>query len=123
MVFKSGKEENMARQSLRIAPKTVLGRWSIGLIIAMPILFIIGSSFTNSLYKYIPAGETIPADIAVRPALALIMLAGMGTGISAFITGLIARIGQKDNALLVYISTTIGALLILFLAGEIIFPH
>jgi len=89
----------------------------------MPILFIIGTSFTNSLYKSTPAGETILADIAARPALAFTMLAGMVAGISAFITGLLAIIRQKENALLVYVSTVIGALLLVFLSGEIVFPH
>jgi hypothetical protein len=89
----------------------------------MLILFIIGASFTDSLYKLVPAGGTILADIAARPALALTMLAGMVAGIAAFITGLLAIIRQKESALLVYTSTVIGALLVLFLAGEIIFPH
>jgi hypothetical protein len=113
----------MTKRSLKITPKTTLGKWSIGLIVAMPILFIVGTLFTNSLYKSIPAGRTILADIAARPALALTMLAGMVTGISAFITGLLSIIRQKENALLVYVSTVIGALLLLFLAGEFMFPH
>ena len=113
----------MIKQPWRITPKTTLGKWSVGLIVAMPILFIIGTSFTNTLYKSIPAGETILADIAERPALALTMLAGMIAGISALITGLLAIIRQKENALLVFVSTVIGALLMLFLAGEIIFSH
>jgi hypothetical protein len=113
----------MKNLSWRITPKTTLGKWSVGFVIAMPILLIIGTSFTNSLYKSVPAGNTILADLAARPALALSMLAGMAAGISAFITGLLAIIRKKENALLVYVSTVIGALLILFLAGEIIFPH
>jgi len=48
---------------------------------------------------------------------------GMVAGISAFITGLLAIIRQKENALMVYVSTVIGALFMLFLTGEIIFPH
>jgi Na+/melibiose symporter-like transporter len=113
----------MTKQPWRVTPKTTLGKWSVGLILAMPILFIIGTSFTNSLYQSIPAGETILKDIAARPALALTMLAGMVAGISAFITGLLAILRQKENALLVYVSTVIGALLMLFLTGEIMFPH
>jgi len=113
----------MTKNPWRITPKTTLGKWSVVLIVAMPILFIIGTSFTNSLYKSVPAGVTILADIAVRPALAITMLAGMVAGISAFITGLLAIIRQKENALLVYVSTVIGALLMLFLTGEITFPH
>jgi len=106
-----------------ILPKTKLGWCSLGLATAMPVLFLIGMSFTDLLYKSVPAGGTILKDIAVRPALALTMLTGMASGISAFIIGLIAIIKQKERALLVYGATLIGALLIIFLVGEIIFPH
>jgi hypothetical protein len=51
------------------------------------------------------------------------MLAGMGAGISALIAGLVAIIRQKERSVLVFISSSIGALLVLFLAGEILFPH
>jgi hypothetical protein len=123
MVFLSGKEDKMTDRPLSISPKTTLGKWSLGLIISMPVLFITGTSLTTSLYQSIPAGNTILEDIAARPALALTMLAGMAAGISAFITGLLAVFRQKENSLLVYVSTVIGALLILFLLGEIVFPH
>jgi hypothetical protein len=113
----------MKKQTFRILPGTKLGWWSLGLIIAMPLLFIVGSSSTNSLYKSIPAGATILADIAARPALALTMLAGMGAGISAFITGFLAILRQKEHALLVYVSTVTGALFVLFLAAEVFSPH
>ena len=106
-----------------ILPKTKLGWWSLGLAAAMPVLFFIGMSFTNLLYKSVPAGDTILKDIAVRPALALTMLAGIVSGIWAFIIGLIAIIRQKARALLVYCATLVGALLIIFLLGELIFPH
>ena len=113
----------MMKRSLRIFPITALGKWSVGLIIAMPLLFFIGASFTNSLYQSIPAGNTILEDITNRPALALTMLAGMAAGISSFVTGILDIIKQKEYSLLVFISSIIGALLILFLAGEILFPH
>ena len=108
---------------ISVLPKTSLGRWSLGLAAAMPVLFFIGMSFTTLLYKSVPAGGTILKDIAVRPALALTMLAGMASGISAFIIGLIAIIRQKERALLVYGATLIGALLVIFLLGEFLSPH
>ena len=108
---------------ISILPKIKLGWWSLGLAVAMPVLFFIGMSFTNLFYKSAPAGGTILKDIVVRPALALTMLAGMVSGVSAFIIGLIAIIRQKERALLVYGATLIGALLIIFLLGELIFPH
>ena len=113
----------MSERSWRLMPGTSVGRWSVGLIAAMPILFVIGSSFSRSLYERVPAGRTILADISSRPFLALTMLAGMAAGISGFISGLLALVKQKENALLVYISTVIGGLLTLFLIGELAFPH
>ncbi len=99
-------------------PGTTLGKWAVGFIAVMPILFVIGSSFPRSLYESVPAGRTILADIAARPFLALSMLAGMAAGISGFITGLLAIVKQKENALLVYVSTVIGGFLTLFLVGR-----
>ncbi len=103
-------------------PHTNLGKWSLGLIIAMPILFIIGTSLTNTVYDSIPAGGSIIQDIAARPALALTMLTGMAAGILASVTGLVAIIRQKERSFLVILSTAIGTLLIIFLAGEFISP-
>lgn len=104
-------------------PKTRSGRWSLGLIIIMPILFFVGTSLTSFLYQSVPAGNTILEDIANRPALALTMLLAMASGILAFITGLIAIVKQKEEARLVYVAVTLGTLLIIFLLGELIFPH
>lgn len=104
-------------------PKAAVSKWSLWLIIAMPILFIIGTSMTDTLYESVAAGGTILKDIAARPALALTMLLGMACGIAAFITGLIAIIKEKERSILVYISTIAGLGLILFLSAEFISPH
>jgi len=104
-------------------PDTNLGKWSIGLIVVMFILFVIGTSFTNTLYASVPAGGSILQDIAARPALALTMLGGITAGVLAFITGIVAIAVKKEHSFLVYISTLIGMLLAIFLAGEFISPH
>ena len=104
-------------------PKTRLGKWSVWLIPAMVVLFFVGSSLANSLYQTVPAGDTILSDIMSRPALALSMLAGFGAGISAFVAGLINILKQKERALLVFGSTLIGAVVIVFLVLEFSFPH
>lgn len=106
-----------------LVPKTSLGKWSLGLIVAMFTLFIIGTSSVNVLYGSVPAGNTIVEDILIRPVLAIAMLAGMFSGISAFFTGFIAVIREKDSAFLGYVVVIIGALLSIFLLGEAIFPH
>jgi hypothetical protein len=51
------------------------------------------------------------------------MLAGMAAGIGSFITGLLAILKGKEKTLLVYLSTILGGLLILYLIAEVAFPH
>jgi hypothetical protein len=104
-------------------PQSKAGRWSVGLAILMPILFAIGASLVNVLYESVPAGGTILQDLVARPALVFAMLAGMAAGIAAFITGVVAISRQHERALPVYAATTAGLLLILFLAGEFLFPE
>ena len=95
----------------------------MGLVILMPILFAVGTSFVNLLYPSVPAGETILNDVGARPALALTMLAGMVVGTMAFITGVVAITRKNERALLVYAAMMAGLLLILFLTGEFLFPE
>jgi hypothetical protein len=102
-------------------PKTKLGKWSIILIPAMVILIFVGTSLANSLYESVPAGDTFFEDIITRPLLAISMLVGFGSGISAFVTGLISIIKQKERAVLVFISTLIGAVVTFFVITQIIF--
>lgn len=110
----------MKNQSWKITPQSDLGFWSVGLIIVTPILFVIGSSFQSLFYESIPAGDTILADIAGRPALALTMLAGMLSGVLAFVTGMVDIIKHKRKIILVYASTIIGALFIVYLIAELL---
>ena len=104
-------------------PKTKCGKWSTGLVPAMVLLFLLGFSLTDTLYQGVPAGGTITADILSRPALALSMLAGFGAGIAAFVTGLISIVKYGERRALVFISTLIGAAVIVFLIAEFISPH
>ena len=104
-------------------PRSKLGMWSIGLIVLMFALIILGMSLTDSLYDGVSAGRTILADIGQRPVLTLSMLAGFGSGIAAFVTGLIALIREKERHVLVFASTLVGLGLIVFLIAEVVWPH
>jgi len=105
----------------RTFAKKNLCKWSIWLILAMLILFVIGLSLPNTLYESVPPGGTTLRDIIDRQALAITMLVGFGAGIAAFISGLISIIEHKELALLVFVSTLIGTTLTLFLSAEIFF--
>ena len=103
-------------------PKTILGKWSIVLIVAIPVFFYIGMSFVD-FYEFVPAGKTIPHDIIVRPGVALSMLAGFVCGIAAFFTGIMGIMKKKDYSILVFLSSATGFLMLLWCLAEVLFPH
>ena len=103
-------------------PKTILGKLSVILIVVMPIFFYIGMSFVD-FYKSVPAGKTIPEDIVVRPGVALPMLSGLISGIAAFFVGIIGIARKKDHSVLMFLSTALGFLVLLWCLAEILFPH
>ncbi len=110
-------------QQKGLLPKTILGKWSLGLTATMLALFFIVPSLSNFLYESAPAGNTIWEDIDLRPALALPILFVMVSETFAFLVGLVAIIKQKEQSSLVYVTTMLGALFILFLLAELLFPH
>ena len=103
-------------------PETFLGKWSVALIVAMPIFFYIGMSSVD-FYESVPAGKTIPHDIVARPGIALPMLAGFVSGIAAFFTGIIGIIRKKDHSVFIFLSTAMGFLILLWCLAEVLFPH
>ena len=109
-------------RNIKLLPKTILGKWSIALIVAMPIFFYIGMSSVG-FYESVPAGKTIPGDIVVRPGVALPMLSGFVCGIAAFFIGIIGITKKKDYSIFVFLSTVVGFLTLLWCLAEIIFPH
>lgn len=109
-------------ENIKFLPKTILGKWSIALIIVMPIFFYIGMSFVD-FYESIPAGKTIPQDIIMRPGVALPMLATFTCGIVAFFVGIIGITKKKDYSIFVFLSTAVGFLTLLWCLTEIVFPH
>ena len=107
---------------LNFIPETFLGKCSVTLIIAMPIFFYIGMSFVD-FYEFVPVGKTIPHDVIVRPGVALPMLAGFVCGIAAFFTGIMSIIKKKDYSILVFLSSAMGFLILLWCLAEVLFPH
>ena len=109
-------------KNIKFLPKSILGKWSIVLVVIMPIFFYIGMSFVD-FYESVPAGKTIPHDIIVRPGVALPMLSGFASGILAFFIGIIGIIRKKDRSVFIFLSTAVGFLTLLWCLAEIVFPH
>jgi hypothetical protein len=97
-------------------PRTGPGKWSIWLITAFAVLFAIfwlvvaagqrgGEGFFDNLLLTVP-----------------ILLAGIA-GIASLFTGLVGIIRYRERSILVYPAMVIGLCVLLFVVGEIAFPH
>ncbi len=107
--MKRGKE-------VYLLPKTRLGKLSIGLIIAFFLLLITSMLIVASGQE---GGETIFDNLWIS----IPMISGVICAIASFITGIISIIRKKERAILVFISTAIGLLVLWFVIGEILVPH
>ena len=97
-------------------PSTVPGKWSIRLIFTFIVLF--------SLFQVlVAAGQRGGAAFFSNLLLAVPMVIAGICGVASFVTGLIGVIAKGERAILVYIAMAIGLCILLFILGEIIFPH
>ena len=101
---------------MRVLPKTHLGKWSIGLILAFFAVLLVFFFFVN-------LGEKGGATFFSDPKLAIpALLAGI-FGVASFFVGLTGIMKEKECSLFVFISTIIGFFVLIFVLGEILFPH
>jgi cytochrome bd-type quinol oxidase subunit 2 len=101
---------------VRLFPKTTLGKWSTVLIIVFLISMV---KFYLLIYSGQRGGETFFSN----PTLSVPILIAGGAGITAFFTGIISILKQKERSVIVFITTAIGFVVLFFALGEILFPH
>ncbi|MDO8424554.1 MAG: hypothetical protein Q7S70_01280 [bacterium] len=97
-------------------PKTVLGKWSLGLSIAFFSLFLLFQRLVASGQR---GGETFSDNLMLSIPISL---AGL-CGIASFFVGIIGIIKQKERNILVFASTLLGLFILVFVLGEILVPH
>jgi hypothetical protein len=97
-------------------PKTDFGKWSVKLILSFFVFF-------GFFWLMILTGQRGGMGFFSNLSLAIPALLSAVSGIGAFLIGMVSIVGFKERSVLVFISTLIGALVTLFVAGEIIFPH
>lgn len=98
-------------------PKTTLGKWSIGLVIAAFLCFVV---FVIEVAFGFRGGDTF--DFRDLWAGIPIMIAGV-CFISALMTGVIGIIKYKERSVLVFLSAAAGLFVLLLVLGEFLFPH
>ncbi len=97
-------------------PKTLLGKWSLGLIIVFFVFF-------NLFQLLVASGQRGGDTFFSNPMLTFpILIAGI-SGISAFFTGIIGIIKKKERSAIVFITALMGLFILVFCLGEVIVPH
>ena len=91
---------------VNIRPKSLLGKWSVGLATAFILLFVL------SLVLARLGGGVGPGPFGVVMGVALAF-----SGITALLTGIISMIINKERAILVLLAIIIGILCLIFFLG------
>lgn len=101
---------------VNFGPKTRFGNLSVGLIIIF-FLFLAMLRFLVALGQ--SGGDTFFSNLTLAiPGL----LMGI-SGVCAFFVGIVAIIKSKERSFFVFLATGAGFFVLIFLLGEILFPH
>ena len=103
--------------STALMPKTRLGRWSVGLVIAF-FLFLATGIFVISRQ-----GPRLDETFFDNPAASIPMLWAVFSAIAAFFAGIISIFKYKERSIAVFVAAVIGLFVMVFLLGEILVPH
>ena len=101
---------------IHFKPTTSLGRRSAWLIFTFAVSL---ASFGILVASGQRGGDTFFSN----PILTIPILIAATAGISAFITGLISIVRRKERSISVYLALIFGLITLVFVLGEIIFPH
>ncbi|OIP13751.1 MAG: hypothetical protein COS15_02425 [Caldiserica bacterium CG02_land_8_20_14_3_00_36_38] len=97
-------------------PRTILGKWSIVLIIIFILLFALFQILVASGQE---VGDTFSSNLVLSiPWLAMVI-----AGILAFFTGIVSIIVKKERSIFVFLATGAGLFALIFVLGELIFPQ
>ena len=101
---------------IHFKPTTTLGKRSAWLIFTFAVSL---ASFGILVASGKRGGDTFFSN----PILTIPILIAATAGISAFITGLISIVRRKERSISVYLALIFGLITLVFVLGEIIFPH
>lgn len=101
---------------LNFVPKTFLGKWSVGFILAFVFSF---SIFNLMIIAGQRGGEKFFSNLMLAIPGVLMAL----FGIFSFFTGIVGILLKKDHSIFVISATIVGFLILLFCLCEILFPH
>jgi hypothetical protein len=86
----------MMNMRITILPKSVLGWWSIGLVVAYILIFVLSEVILG------------PGPDYNMPLAYALTIVATGIVVAAFLTGLISVIKSKERSILVFVAMAIG---------------
>ncbi len=89
------------RSKVRAWPRTPVGAWALGLIVAFAVLFV----------------------LKVTIGFPLMSFAIFGVGIVGVILGIIAVVRRERSLVLMIVGGLVGAFILFWLGGELLAPH
>jgi hypothetical protein len=92
---------------ISILPKTSLGRWSVWLVVACVLLFVL----------IVALGAFTGVDVTILGSVGILLGAG------SFVTGLIGIIKNKERSILVFLAIIIEVLALIIILGELLIPQ
>jgi len=101
---------------IKLVPKSKLGKWSVGLIIAFFVL-------VGIFVMFISLGERGGMTYFSNLKLAIPGTAAWVCAIASFFVGLAGVIKQKERSILVFLSMLLGFLVLVWMSLEFMFPH
>jgi len=102
---------------ITLLPKSTLGKWSIGLAIAVFLFYCI--SLLKIVLGHQEGGEGFFSNLFIAIP---VVLAGL-SGVAAFFTGIIGIVKDKERSVFVFLAVLFGLFVLLFVLGEFISPH
>jgi len=97
-------------------PTTSLGKWSVLFVVCFALSIA-------ALYLLIFLGERGGDGFFTNLWLAIPGLLAGVFGILSFAVGAFAILRQRDRSVLTFAATILGLFVLLFVTGEILFPH
>ena len=102
---------------MSVLPKTLLGKWPVGLIILFFLLLATGMFVVSVLGQ--TGGETIFDNLWIS----IPMLGAGACAIAAFIVGGFSIVKNHERAILVFIAAILGLMILIFVLGEFLTTH
>jgi len=101
---------------ITFTPKTYLGKWAVGLIIAFFI-------FLSLFFMFIGLGERGGETIFSNLKLLIPYSIAVVSAVASFVIGIISIFKNKERSVLVFLSIILGFLILLWTLAEFIFTH